>query len=603
MCFFHPIQQSAPHIYHSALPLSPTSSLIRSRFSGENTRVTGCFGIPEKWGPVLRTIQGALGDFSCVTTIGHTKTARIAAVCGDGTVGIYDSVTGVLRLSLNPLNPIQAMAGSPDGSALFCAHRGNHSVTVWDIQTGGLIHTFVLKGEAKNTAISLKGRYLACSLSDGTLNIWEVANKLGSPAFNGGSPVTCLCWLAPEEHLAVASEASVHIWDVVARTVLHIFVIQDPIRGAIYSKNYRRLAITAGSGAESVIIIIDPQAGVSSGPHQIQGRLSCFTFSRAEKLVCGMESQGLQSFNILTQRLEELNHPATITSVSTLPNGIVVANAAGFGIQLLRPDEGCAPSRQLITPVLTTRSLDGDSIIAIVPVTRDCVVLLESTTMRRLLEIPARENLPIPTNRPAVICASLKTEVAVHCSEEGNGGNLQLWKFGRGNPVWTVEVGELPSIGGISPASARLATFHVVHDQAYICIRSMKNGGLLAQLPLGQPCTTSPLDIAFGSETRFYSHHDAYRIKYKVTVSSESYAPNHSITHGKRLPLVGQARKRRYCMDDNHEWVVSGSQRICWIPPGYIGSAQASYCWAGSSLFMAGQDGTLRVLTFRESLF
>jgi len=647
MCFFHPIQQSASHIYHSALPLSPTSSLIRSRFSRENTRIAGCFGTLDKWGPVLRTIQGTLGDFSCVTTIGHTSTARIAAACGDGTVGIYDSVTGVLRLSLNPPNPIQAIAGSPDGSALFCTHRENPSVTIWDIQTGGLIHTlppkgearhpiqatsispdgsmlfsthrdrpsvtvwdirtgepihtFVLEGEAKDTAISLGGRYLACSFHDGTLNVWEVTTKLGGPAFDRGSPITCLCWLASEEHLVVASEASVHIWDVAARTVLHAFSIQDPIRGVIYSKNHRRLAIAAGSGVESAITTINPQLVTPSGPHRVQGRVSCFAFSQAaDKLVCAMESQGLQSFNISTQRWEELDHPATITSVSTLSNGIVVANAAGFGIQLLRPEEGCAPSRQPVTPMLTTRPLDGDRIIAIVPVSRDCVILLESTTMRQLLKIPARENLPILTDRAVVICASLKTEVAVHCFEEGNRANLQLWKFGYGDPVWSAKVGELPSIGGISPAGAHLVTFHVTHDRTYICNWSLKDGRLLAQLPLDQPYPTSPLDIAFGSEDQFYSYHDTYRIPYNIAASSKSHGPNRSIIRGGQLPLVGEARERRYWVDESHEWVISGSQRICWIPPGYIGSAQASHCWAGSSLFMAGHDGTLRVLTFRE---
>ena len=118
-----------------------------------------------------------------MSIIGHGSTARIAVACGDGTVGIYDSVTGVLRLSLNPPNSIQAMAGSPDGSAFFCTRRESPSVTMWDIQTGGLIHTFVLKGEAKATVVSLKGRYLAYSLFDGTLNVWEVANKLEVPAF------------------------------------------------------------------------------------------------------------------------------------------------------------------------------------------------------------------------------------------------------------------------------------------------------------------------------------------------------------------------------------------------------------------------------------
>lgn len=74
-----------------------------------------------------------------MTTIGDTSTARIAAARDDGTVGIYDSITGVLRLSLSPPQSIQMITGSPDGSILFCTHRESPSITLWDMQTGGLV--------------------------------------------------------------------------------------------------------------------------------------------------------------------------------------------------------------------------------------------------------------------------------------------------------------------------------------------------------------------------------------------------------------------------------------------------------------------------------
>ena len=108
-----------------------------------------------------------------MTTFGH----KIAAACDDDTVGIYDSVTCVLQLSLNPASPIQAITGSPSGSVLFCTHN-TPSITVWDIQTGGLIHTFVLDRNPEDFAVSLEGRYLACGFSDGSVEVWEVADKM-----------------------------------------------------------------------------------------------------------------------------------------------------------------------------------------------------------------------------------------------------------------------------------------------------------------------------------------------------------------------------------------------------------------------------------------
>ena len=113
--------------------------------------------------------------------------------------------------------------------------------------------------------------------------------------------------------------------------------------------------------------------------------------------------------------------------------------------------------------------------------------------------------------------------------------------------------------------------------------------------------STPPLDITFDSEHRFHFHYHTHRIPYDVVASL--HATNNLVVRGGRLRLVGRAQKERYCeedycLDGGHEWVVSGSQRVCWIPSGYIGSTEASHFWAGSSLVMVGQGGTLRVLVF-----
>jgi WD40 repeat protein len=194
-----------------------------------------------------------------MAVIGRGSTAKIAAARGDGTVDIYDSVAGVLKLSLRSPHPIQSMTGSPDGSILFCTHLENPSVALWDIQTGVLIHTFSLTMEAKGTAISLNGRYLACGLSDGTVNIWEVTKRTRRPAFESGSSITCLCWLVPEERLMVANETSVQVRDIVTGSLLFRLDMRDPVYGAGYSQKYNQLAIATSSGSWSFITTIDAQ--------------------------------------------------------------------------------------------------------------------------------------------------------------------------------------------------------------------------------------------------------------------------------------------------------------------------------------------------------
>jgi len=601
MHFFHPIEQSAPHIYHSALPLSPTSSVLRSKtamfrpkITREETPITEFYGRPGNWGSVIRTIKGDLGGFTCTSTIGY----RIAAACRDGTVGIYDSVTGVLRLSLNPADAVEAMRGFPDGSILSCMHRDNPSITLWDIQTGGLIHTFTLEWEPKDIAVSSKGRYLACGLSDGSVRFWEVASKLKGSAFRSGLPIINLCWLAPEEQLMVANEASVHIRDVVAGRVLHSFDMQDPVCGAAYFQKLNQLAIVTRSGAESITTFIDPHRGTSSPLHSIKGRSSYLTFFQTTGVLVYVKgTRGLLLFDISKRDWKYFHCPAAITSVSTLSNGIVVVNATDFGIQLLSLDMGDVISQQHIPPVLAVHPSNEGGVVAIVPTNRDRVILLELATMSQVLTIPARENCAIPTEHAVVLCVSLKNKMAVYWFKEGGKVNLQMWKFYDGYPAWTMEMDELPSVARISPAGARLVTYHNPYG-TYLRIWDVKSGKPLDKLRISHSWLAPPLDIEFDWEDEFYCLYDTYRIRYGFSAGSIQHNRPPLIIRLGEDSLVSQAWKRQSDVDDSCEWVVRGSERICWIPPGYIGSLQASHCWTGSSLVMAGQDGTLRVLTF-----
>jgi hypothetical protein len=570
----------------------------------------------------VRTISADSKRFTYMTTFGH----KIAAARDDDTVGIYDSVTGVLRLSLSPGSPIQAMTGSPNGDILFCAHK-TPSITVWDIQTGGLIHTFVLGWNPEDIAVSLKGRYLACGFSDGTMKVWEVVNNIEGATVWTNSPVTCFCWLEPEEQLAVSTGRLVRVWDIVAGTLLHSFAMGYPVHHMIYFQKSNQLAIVAGSEPGNFSVeITNPWTGAISIPHRFPRQPSCFAFSHTTaELVCGEEAHGLHVFNVSTQRWRHISYPDTVTFISPLPNWTVAVNTVESGIQLLSLGEGSPRSQNPIIPVLTVHPLDQGKIIAVLPTSRDSIILLEVTTMKQLLEIPVPRTSPTPSNHTRIFCASLANRVAASSFNTGEQEYIQLWQFHHYHPKWTVEIDGLPSIGRITPSGTRLATFCDVDNQTRVCVWDTENGQLDAHLWVDP---IHPLDITFDtperspyrtprrptrfpdknkvdSENRFYSHHDTHRIPYDIThgvpdaPSSDSTTHNYRIVRHKPLPLIGGPRWR-YDVDDTSEWVVSDSKRICWIPPGYIRSIQPSYCWAGSTLVMIGQDGTLRSLSFEN---
>jgi WD40 repeat protein len=552
----------------------------------------------------VRTITaGSSKLFTFVTTFGD----KIAAARDDNTVGIYDSVTGVLRLSLKPASLIQAMSGSPGGSILFCAHK-TPSITVWDMQTGGLIYTFVLERNAENIAVSLKGRYLACGFSDESVEVWEVTNKMEGAAVWTSSPVTHFCWLEPEEQLAVSAGPVVRIHDIVAGTTLWSFK-KSPVRHMAYSQKFKQLAIIVNLSFDSAITFVDTQTGKVALSHWIHQNFSCSAFSQTtEELVCGAETRGLRVFNIPTRRWRHIDYQDPVTSVSPLSNGTAATYYAGSGVQLLSLDGGHTEPRQpALISALHLRSLDQGKVIAVLQTGRDSVVLLEAATMRRLFEIPALRSLATPTDRVPIFCASLGRYKAVYSFREREKEYMQLWEFHhhRDLPKWTVEIGGLPSFGEISPSGSRLVTFYDVDNQTCVCVWGVEGGQLEAQL---RADPIHPLDITFNSENRFYSHHDTYRVPYDISHPDQRFptAPSlerttlrHLIVRHEPLPVIGGPRWG-YDVDDTYEWVVSDSKRVCWIQPGYIGSVQPSYCWAKTSLVMAGQDGTLRKLTFEN---
>ena len=534
-----------------------------------------------------------------MTTIGRGSTAKIVGACDDGTVRIYDSVTGVLRLSLRPEFPIQEMTGVPDGSLLVCTHSGRPFITLWDIQTGGLVQTFILKRQAKGTTVSLNGRYLACEASQNTVNLWETASRTQYPApweiFGSNTP----CWLAPEELIMVVDRGSVCILNVVTKgPPVHKLAVSGSVHNAVYSQIFDQLAIMSLPflGGNS-FTVVDVKTGTFSTLHSSGERLSSIAFSQTTKqLVCGGEVPGLEMVDISTGCWTHFDFPATVTSVSTLSNGTVVANIPGSGIQLLKLDQEHASPTQHTPPTLATYPLDKGRIIAIVPTTEDRVILLETATMLQIFSIFTRKG----SNRTVVFHASLENKVALLCFAEEKMCCLQMWEFSHHRPRWTALGSEPPSVGSISPARTRLVTFHGGNGRSLIRVWDAYGGKLMAETSINEPHFPSPLDITFDSENRFYFCYSHHREPYNFQSWTKVYPIVHSVTRLEKQWLDGQALVKRYRLEDR-EWAFCGSERICWIPPGYIGSAPASYCWAGSSLVVVGQDGTLRKLTFLES--
>ena len=135
--FFEVISLSAPHIYHSALPLSPQTSIIRKlykRFTCPLARVVR--GLPSSWDPTVATYFNDITPYDAT----WSPCNRFIAAVKRGSILILDAATLSLldTFEIPPQYHQSAFPWpslSPDGHHLTLISR--EELISWDLQTGG----------------------------------------------------------------------------------------------------------------------------------------------------------------------------------------------------------------------------------------------------------------------------------------------------------------------------------------------------------------------------------------------------------------------------------------------------------------------------------
>jgi len=639
---------SAQHIYHTALPLSPRASTLRERFFRNHpsweedltTQQVSSQSLPATWGAVLRTIKADLGGFTHVAVAGQ----RIAAICEDNTVNVYDAVTGVLKLSLNTPRQVTKAEGSPDGSVLFCAHQSTREITLWDMQTGGLVHTLTTAFEISDIAVSLNGKYLASCSSDGTFRFWEVETRCGGSRFFD-QPVMCICWLEPEDQVAIALKGTVMVLEMATGRTLHTVSVGGDVQGITFSAGQRRLAVWSAFGIENTIAIVDTHTGLTHFSSPPLTDVSCFTFSdNGYRVVCATRAGELLSFypdEFSSSWDDYLSHLETIHCIGLLRSGHLVANVGG-SIQILETEYARPSGTSLDSEISRVYPLDNGRAISASSRDRKGINLLDTETMKNLANHHGGFGYRDLSFTPRFLYASIDRRLAVLCVRDFDGFALKLHPIGHDVPGWEQFLERPALLGALSPNGEKFV----------IVMEHEVPGGVGWTLYLrttsdGKVCTLvtwadrPPRNIAFTSETQFYIEYDDegyYKEDCPVRESviqgssfqkfgtlvipsrtsgvrfrTEDYhvdchirkrfylIPTEWGLYTRELPEEKILSAHAYKLDKDLEWVVDAkSRRVCWLPPGYISGIENGHFFVGSSIVMAGKDGIVRKLTFRK---
>ena len=131
--FFEPINLSAVHIYHSALELSPLSSIVRRLYyyQQHTTSPRVVAGTPDSWGETVSISN----TYKWGSTTWSPCGQFVVAVVQDA-VEIRDALSSELVSTFTkPATYCDCgLAYSPDGQSLACL---SDILVIWDIQTGG----------------------------------------------------------------------------------------------------------------------------------------------------------------------------------------------------------------------------------------------------------------------------------------------------------------------------------------------------------------------------------------------------------------------------------------------------------------------------------
>jgi len=168
---FDIIHNSPSHIYHSALPLSPSLSWFWKYYNSELSKEAEVVtGLSATWGTCFHTVS-----FQCPATGLACRGSIIVVGLETGKIIILDTVTGThVSVLSGHTHWVRSLIFSSDGTLLISGSSDN-TIKLWDIQTGGVIRTFSgHTDDVFSVSISSDCTTIVSGSYDKTIQLWDV---------------------------------------------------------------------------------------------------------------------------------------------------------------------------------------------------------------------------------------------------------------------------------------------------------------------------------------------------------------------------------------------------------------------------------------------
>ncbi|KAJ7592961.1 WD40-repeat-containing domain protein [Mycena floridula] len=234
------IAHSAPHLYLSALPLSPSSSVVANHYR-------------KQYPNTLSVAKGrkAGWDAELVVIKAHTRAVGRVAFSPDGNwiasgsrsgeIAIWDAETGGLLVRLRQgygSKAVTSLEFSADGKRLVSATWHEYTVQVWDAQTGNRVrHPFEGHHRKVNSAAfsPVDGNRIVSGSDDRTVIVWDATTGkvIAGPLEGHEKAITSVVFSPDGSHvISVSCDNAVWIWNADSGEI-----VVGPLQGPLMREN------------------------------------------------------------------------------------------------------------------------------------------------------------------------------------------------------------------------------------------------------------------------------------------------------------------------------------------------------------------------------
>ena len=580
---FDGVKQSAMHIYHSALPWTPTSSPTRQLYERElMAEIKLVNAVGPTWDACIRIIPVAVGEH--IEAVVFSPSGALIAAHGGTCVKVFDAMTGVNRATFDKHTPIFSFAFSSEDSFLVSG-LCTGTINVWDVQTGTMFRTFQQNrlSSACPVTFSSCGTMIASGHLDGIVRIWNILSGDCDYVFQSYlGTVTHVCWLATRNQVVSGSnDGTVHIWDV-----------RKPTCSKILAKGLNTVTALAFSrglllaSQKSTVNIYDSQSG--NIIHVIRCKIiwpnkithSCFSIDGGKVLVTGENSGDIWDITTNTPTLVggiEYNGKQGMFS----PDGTCVASIYGKFLKIWKTNAGYnhpKTSTYVHDIIDDVYILLDERLVALK--SQKGADILDTTTGRSLFTFPVPEFISIGVSLDLAFIAFLSYDT------------VQTWNV-RTHRHKSIDVDDNVFHIALSPDGSQLAALSPSHVTLWClklarCLARLEFGESLqveAQISFGiDRISVSLMKNSGGTQSWHISPNSNINLTENSIKNSDSTRswlsyPNTNCA-GTELPMVfvptmeewsnqdASTPCQSYRCDMDNEWILDqDGRRILWIPP------------------------------------